>query len=165
MPSDAGVVPETTEETPTDIFDVSAEDIAQAAGMTESFIDSDRTEGDEESETQNEEESEEEVAEEVAEEVEESEDEQEVEEEDEVEEEEPKGDSPGIKKRIGKLVERAKRAEAEQPRGRNPTGKFSSRRRSFRNRQRPEETGQDGSGCRTPERVVDNQSRRRRIFR
>ena len=112
MPSDAGVVPETTEETPTDIFDVSAEDIAQAAGMTESFIDIDRRASDEESETQNEEEEEEEVAEEV----EESEDEQEVEEEDEVEAEEPKGDSPGIKKRIGKLVERAKRAEAENER-------------------------------------------------
>ena len=65
MPSDAGVVPEKTEESPTDIFDVSAEDIAQAAGVTESFIDIDRRASDEESETQNEEESEEEVAEEV----------------------------------------------------------------------------------------------------
>jgi len=114
MPSDAGVAPEKAEDTQ-GIFDVSAAEIAQAAGVTDTFIDSDRTENDEESEAHNEEELEEEVEEEAEEDAAEIEDEQE---DDEVEEEEekPKGDSPGIKKRIGKLVERAERAESERDR-------------------------------------------------
>ena len=111
MPSDAGVAPENAE-LQEDIFAISADEIAQAAGITDTFIDKPTSDDGEESEPENEERAEEEP---VEEESEESEDDQE-EEEQEVAEEEPKGDSPGIKKRIGKLVERAKRAEAEADR-------------------------------------------------
>ena len=119
MPSDAEeVAPETAEETQ-DIFDVSVEEIAAAAGVPDSFIDKLTTStGDEASEPENEE-GEEEVAEEEdteTVEVDESEDDDQEEEAETETEEEPKGDSPGIKKRIGKLVERAKRAEAEAER-------------------------------------------------
>ena len=118
MPSDAKEVAPETAETTEGIFDVDVSDIAKAANAPTSFIESLTSEGDEEPEPQEVEE-EEEVSEEnedTEEEVEESEDDQEEEEQEEVEEDEPKGDSPGIKKRIGKLVERAKKAEAEAER-------------------------------------------------
>ena len=109
MPSDAEVAPETAETTE-GIFDVAVSDIAKAANAPQTFIDSLTSNDDEASEPQEVEEEEEviEENEDNEEEVEESEEDQEEEEQEEVEEEEPKGDSPGIKKRIGKLVERAK---------------------------------------------------------
>lgn len=112
VPSDAiGVAPETAEETGESVFDVSATDIAEAANASTSFIESLTTsEDDDETEPLEEEEEEEIVEEEEVqeEEVEDEEDDEPIETEDE-----PKGDSHGVKKRIGKLVERAKKAEAE----------------------------------------------------
>ena len=118
MPSDAKEVAPETAETTEGIFDVAVSDIAKAANAPQTFIDSLTSNDDEASEPQEVEEEEEviEENEDNEEEVEESEEDQEEEEQEEVEEEEPKGDSPGIKKRIGKLVERAKKAEAEAER-------------------------------------------------
>tara|TARA_Y100000310_G_scaffold331359_1_gene404776 strand:- start:309 stop:1310 length:1002 start_codon:yes stop_codon:yes gene_type:complete len=114
MSSDAkGVVPETTEETAESVFDVSAEEIARAGNASQTFIESLTSKDADESEPEEVEEEEEGIEED-----EESEEEEVDQDEEELEdtEEEPKGDSPGIKKRIGKLVERAKRAEAEAER-------------------------------------------------
>ena len=117
MSSDAkGVAPETAEETAESVFDVSAEEIAQAANASNTFIESltsDDADESEPEEVEEEEEGIEEDEESEEEEVEEIEDEEDAEDEPE---EEPKGDSQGVKKRIGKLVERAKRAEAEAER-------------------------------------------------
>ena len=112
MPSEesTGVAPQTAEAT-TDVFNLSAIDIAEAAGAPETFIESLTSLDDEASEPLEVEEEEEVVEEEeTEEEVEESDEEEEEQEESD---EEPKGDSLGIKKRIGKLVKRAELAEAE----------------------------------------------------
>ena len=63
MPSDAGVAPENAE-LQEDIFAISADEIAQAAGITDTFIDKPTSDDGEESEPENEERAEEEPVEE-----------------------------------------------------------------------------------------------------